>query len=244
MNEFVIVVLYAVLPAFGNLVGALLAERVDPPRWAVGASLHGAAGITIALVSIDLMPRILDALSAWVAVVAFVGGAAISVLLAHAVGATRRVQDNASRAWMVYAAIGADLVADGMMVGAGSAIASALGLMLAAAQALANIPGGFAAGANLRAREVARSRRIATAWLMFVPVLTSAGAAFALLAGSSPQAKTVVLALLLGVLLLATIEDISPEGDAPRPRRWISSACFAAGFGGFVLLSSALAAVD
>lgn len=79
MNEFLIVIGFAVLPAFGNLLGASFAGSVKPPRWVVGATLHGAAGIAIALASIELMPRIVDALSALAVVAAFTFGAAVFV---------------------------------------------------------------------------------------------------------------------------------------------------------------------
>jgi zinc transporter, ZIP family len=48
----------ALLPASGNVIGGLLAESMRTPRWLIGAALHAAAGIAIAVVSIDLMPQI------------------------------------------------------------------------------------------------------------------------------------------------------------------------------------------
>ena len=61
MLEFAKALGFAVLPAIGILVGCLLAESVRSPKWLVGASLHATAGIAIALVSIDVMPRLLAA---------------------------------------------------------------------------------------------------------------------------------------------------------------------------------------
>jgi hypothetical protein len=37
--------------------------------------------------------------------------------------------------------------------------------------------------------------------------------------------------------LLATVEDMLLEADAPRPPRWISTTAFAGGFAAFALLS-------
>jgi hypothetical protein len=47
----------ALPPASGNVIGSLLAESMRTPRWLIGAALHAAAGIAIAVVSIDFMPR-------------------------------------------------------------------------------------------------------------------------------------------------------------------------------------------
>jgi ZIP family zinc transporter len=45
------------------------------------------------------------------------------------------------------------------------------------------------------------------------------------------------LAFVVGMLLLATIEDLVPEADAPQARRSVTTASFAAGFAFFALLS-------
>ena len=66
MLTYLTVLALALLPAGGNIIGSLLAESVHPPKWLVGAALHAAAGIAIALVSIDLMPRILAETAVWV----------------------------------------------------------------------------------------------------------------------------------------------------------------------------------
>lgn len=236
-----VVTAYALLPAIGNLIGSLLAESLRTPRWVVGAALHGAAGIAIALVSIDLMPRILAHTPIGIIMLAFLLGAAATLLITRGVAGVRgRVEQSGARAWMVYVAIAADLVSDGLMTGAGTSVAPGLGLLLAAAQSVANVPGGFAATANLRKHEVARRYRLGMAALMFVPVVVSAVAGFVLLGTASDTGRHAALAFIVGVLLLATIEDIIPEGDAPRPPRWISTASFAAGFAALGLVSAYL----
>jgi ZIP family zinc transporter len=62
---------------------------------------------------------------------------------------------------MVYMAVAADLLADGLITGAGSAAASRLGLLLALTQVFANPPGGFAEMANFRQDGVPCLRRLA-----------------------------------------------------------------------------------
>ena len=57
---------------------------------------------------------------------------------------------------MVYMAVAADLLSDGLMTGAGSAVARRLGLLLGLSQVVANVPGGFAAMANFRDEGVLR----------------------------------------------------------------------------------------
>jgi ZIP family zinc transporter len=232
---------FALLPLLGVLIGSLLAESIRTPKWAVGASLHATAGVAIALVSIDVMPHLLATSAIWVIVLAFLVGAGISVLIASVFGSFRhRPGHGGARAgaWMVYMAVATDLVSDGLMVGAGSAVGSGLGFLLASTQAIANIPGGFAATSNFRDDGMPRSRRFVLLVSIIAPALVSVILGYLVLRGVSDQVQAVALAIFMGLLLLATIEDIVPEGDEPEPPRWISTASFAGGFAVFALLSS------
>jgi ZIP family zinc transporter len=83
MSAFLLVVVVSLLPAGGNIVGGLLAESLRTPSWLIGTALHAAAGVAIAVVSVDLMPRILEATPVWLLVTAFLCGAAFSVVLAQ-----------------------------------------------------------------------------------------------------------------------------------------------------------------
>jgi ZIP family zinc transporter len=234
MSEFATVMLFALLPALGNFTGSLLAESVRTPKWLIGASLHSAAGIAIGVVSFDLMPRILSSTPIWLIVVGFAAGALLSVLLAVAVrqgGGRMRVS---SQAWMVYVAVASDVFSDGLMTGVGSAVATGLGLLLAVSQSVANIPGGFAAAANLRDDGVPRKLRVLISISLVVPVIASAGLGYWLLRGAGGITQHVALAMVVGILLVTTVEDVVPEADAPQPPRWISTAAFA---GGFVLIA-------
>lgn len=238
MTGILTVLAFALLPVCGNLVGSLLAESLRAPRWLIGASLHGAAGIAIALVSIDLMPRIMASTPAWIVFPAFLAGAVISVALFRgSAWARRRAGAGSPGAWMVYIAVWADLVGDGLMTGAGTAVGTELGLLLASSQAVANIPGGFAATANFRDDRLGRKRRIAMSVSLAAPALVAAALGYVLMRGETRLFQDGALAVIVGVLLLATVEDVIPQGDEPRLPRWISTAAFAGGFAAMGLLS-------
>lgn len=241
LTEFLQVLALALLPAIGNLLGALIAEGLTIPRWIVGAALHTAAGIAIALISIDLMPRIMGELSVLSLSIAFFIGAAISFLIARGLAmlGDSRKQTKLS-GWLVCVAIGTDLVSDGLMTGAGAAVEMRLGLLLAATQLIANIPGGFASTANLKSKNVARHVRMSIAGGMFLAVGLSTALGFLFLRDSSEATKMLVLAGMVGLLLLTTVEDIIPEGDAPRPPRWSSTLAFTLGFIGLALAAGYL----
>ena len=232
---------FAMLPPLGVLIGSLLAESIRTPKWAIGASLHATAGVAIALVSIDIMPRLLSGSTISLIILAFLVGAGISLLLANAFGSFRHRPGRGSAsagAWMVYMAVATDLTSDGLMVGVGSAVGSELGFLLASTQAIANIPGGFAATSNFRDDGMPRSRRYVLIASMVTPALFSVILGYLVLRDASGQIQSIALAVFMGILLLATIEDIVPEGDEPEPPRWISTASFAGGFATFGMLAS------
>jgi ZIP family zinc transporter len=120
------------------------------------------------------------------------------------------------------------------MTGVGSAVATGLGFLLAVSQSVANIPGGFAAAANLRDDGVSRSVRVLISVSLVGPVLLSAGLGYWLLRDAGSATQHLALAVIVGILLVTTVEDVVPEADAPQPPRWISTAAFA---GGFVLIA-------
>lgn len=241
MPQMFEVLVFAALPAFGIIIGSILAESIRTPKWLIGASLHTTAGVAIALVSISIMPRLIGVMPIWLISVAFLAGAGISVLIASIWGAFRyRSRTGNISAWMVCMAVATDLVSDGLMVGAGTAVGLQLGFLFAATQSIANIPGGFAATANLRDDEVPKARRMTLSFSMLVPALLSAVLGYYGLRGASSLVHGAVLSVFVGILLLATIEDVIPQGDEPNPPRWVSTTAFALGFVGFLLLFNLL----
>ncbi|RIV84622.1 ZIP family metal transporter [Aurantiacibacter zhengii] len=235
------VLLLALLPAIGNLLGVALAEWRKPPAWLTGASLHMAAGLATGVAAIELVPRSLARGETCIVAVAIIVGALFSVLL---VSLSRRLRGGSSGGdqllWGAYTAVVIDLFTDGLMTGGGSAVTASLGMLLAASQVLGNLPGGFAITAGFREAGVPRRTRLMA--VLSFPLAPIAGgvAGFLLLDGASDATTGFVLALFAGLLLTATIEDLIPEADAPGTSRKLSSPAFAGGFVLLLLMSSYL----
>jgi len=240
MNDFLLVLLISLLPASGNIIGGFLAESVRTPPWVIGAALHTAVGVAIAVISVELMPRILDTTPGWLIATAFFCGAAFSVLLAYSFNEWVSTKPSQSGAWMAYIAIAADLLSDGLMVGAGSAVTRKLGILLGLSQVVANIPGGFAAIGNFRNRQMSRRKRFLILCAFVLPSTVGVCIGYLLLRDAEAYLKHAAIAFVVGILLLATVEDMVPEADAPGASRWISTLAFTLGFVFFVMLSTAM----
>lgn len=225
MDSVFQILLLALLPGVGNFLGGAIAIMTKPPRWFVGVALHAAAGIAIAVISLEVMPRAIERGNPVFLIAAFAGGAVTSIGLAEAVGRWREH----TGAVMVLVATAVDLATDGLMTGAGSSIAATLGVFLAASQVIGNIPTGFAATANLE-----KSAGVGQRWalLLCLPLFPLAAAAlgFVALRHAGEDVQASVLAFMAGLLLLTTIEDTVEQGDEPSPPRRYSSLAFAAGF--------------
>lgn len=223
------VLLLALLPGLGNLIGGMLAMWSRPTDRLVGVALHAAAGIAIAVISLELMPRAVEEGETSALMIAVIGGAIASILIAEWVG---RWRGGAAGAMMVVVATAVDLATDGLMTGAGSSVASGLGLLLAASQVVGNIPNGFAALANL-GDKAARGQKIAILFGLPLIAMAFAGFGFVALRGVDASIQAASLAFMTGVLLLSTVEDTVAQGDEAKPPRRFSSLAFA---GGFVLM--------
>ena len=231
------------LPVLGSLIGVGLAEWREPPAWIVGGALHAAAGLATAVAAVELVPRAIERVEAWILAFALVAGSLGSLIVAkisRSIG--KRLPHKRMRATTVgaYVAIGIDLLTDGLMTGSGGAVAASLGVLLALSQVVGNLPGGFAIAANFRVAAIPRARRLAL--LAAYPLLPPLGAAlgYVALRNAGAVATGIALAFLAGLLLTATIEEIVPEADAPGAPRRVSSPAFAVGFATLLILSASL----
>ena len=241
MGGFLTVLGLALLPAAGNFAGGLLAEWRRPSRALVNRALHAAAGIILAVISIEVMPEALGRAPAWVLALAFLAGGGAYLGVEAAVERWQRGRPGGAGAgagaWMVYVAVAVDLAADGLLIGAGSAVAGRLGLLLALGQVLADLPEGFAVVANFRDKGVGRGRRLLISASFAVPVVLAAGLAFVLLRGRSEAVQMTALVAVASLYALAAVEDMLGEAhESEADNRW-SAASFLSGFALFLLVS-------
>lgn len=245
MNESWWILLLVLLPGGGNFVGGMIAEfwRTSPQllNWA----LHGASGIVIAIVAVELMPEAMGKLAGWWIAAAFAIGGVTYIAIE---GVLERIQwqaggrgkDARTGMWMIYVAVAVDLSSDGLMLGTGSAVSPALALALAAGQVLADIPEGYATVANFRDKKIPRTRRILLSASFFLFVVGAALLSFFLLQGASEAAKMAALVYVAGLLTVAAVEDMLEEAHEARADNRRSILAFVAGFAVFVLVSAGL----
>ena len=142
--------------------------------------------------------------------------------------------------WMIYVAVAVDLFSDGLMIGAGSAVATSLALVLALGQVLADVPEGFATIANFKDKDLPRRQRLILGASFAVPVLLAATLAYVLLRGQGEALKMAALVFTAGLLTVAAVEDMIVEAHESAEDTRGSVLAFVGGFVLFTLVSAGL----
>jgi zinc transporter, ZIP family len=242
LNEYLLVLLFAALPALGNFAGGLLAEFVPLSRLALNLALYSAAGVVVAVVAVELIPRALEAEPAWAIVGAFVLGGAFYTAVDWGI---QRLNDRfgsegGAGQWVIFFGVSVDLFSDGIMVGTGSTVAVGLGLLLALGQVPSDVPEGFSTIANFRRGGVTRRTRLLLSAAFAVPIFLGATLGYWLMRDAPELYKLLLLTFTAGVLSTLVVEELVPEAVEEVPESPLSPLAFIGGFALFTLLSAYL----
>ena len=238
MDELLTVLMLALLPALGNVIGGVVAELTPKSdRWLSGA-LHAAAGVVVAVIAVEIFPEALDVLPAWLIGAAFTAGGLLYLTFDWVVG--HLAASGQDRMWMIYVAIAADLFGDGLLVGSGTSISAGLGVVLAVGQSLADGPEGFAAISTFRANGLPRRQRLLLSVSFALPVLLGALVSFLLLRDRPETWQYTAVVGAGGLLTVAALEEMLLEAHEAAADVRSSTLALILGFAAFVFVSAGL----
>lgn len=240
MNDYLIALALAAIPAVGNFGGGVLAEVFNISKRILSLALHAAAGIVLAVIGVELMPEVLQAEPSWVVILAFLVGGAFAVGVDKAFDVIRaRVPSQRANAgpWMIYFGVAVDLFSDGLMIGAGSTVSLGLGLLLALGQVAADIPEGFAIIATFKDQDTTRRQRLLIAASFAVPVLLGATVGYWVVRGRPELVKLALLSFTAAILVATAVEEIITEAHEKDEDTRLQEFVLIAGFALFMLLS-------
>jgi ZIP family zinc transporter len=220
MDAFLIALSMGMLPAAGYVIGGLIAETFAISEKTLSMALHLAAGAMLAVVSVDLMPRVLEAKPAWAVIMAFVIGGVFFAAMDRGLRVISRVPGatQPTSAWAVLLGVAVELLNDGIMVGIGSTVNVGLGFILALGQLPGNVPEAFATVSLFREQGVGRGLRLLLSLAFVLPVLAGTVIGYMFLNGQPVILKYLILAFTAGVLTTLVVEEIVPlahkDGEA------------------------------
>lgn len=242
MNELLVIFLYSLLPVLGTFAGGLAAEFFQISKKNLSLALHAATGIILAVISVELIPRSLNATTPGIVILAFVAGGVFFVLLDQLINYMQVKSGDLSQstaAWAIFVGTTIDSFTDGLMIGTGALVSLNLGLLLAVGVVSADLPEGFATVAALKDKGIKRKTRILLLISASVPVLIGAAAGYLLVKGQPPIVEYSILAFTAGVLLTVTVEEIIPESHKYGEAR-LAALVLISTFALFALISSYL----
>jgi ZIP family zinc transporter len=219
-------VVFALAPAGLMVVGGVVAAVWPPgPRLRSGIQ-HFAAGVVFAVVAAELLPGVKRQHAPLQTALSF--GLGVALMLGLRRWAEHREAGGGSRRGLL-AAVGLDVLLDGLLLGAGFAAGRRTGLLLTIALATELLSLGLATAATLG--RAAGGRRTAVAATAGVAAVFVAGAAAGerALGSVSPAALAAVLSFGCAALLYLVTEELLVEAHEV-PETSLAAAMFFVGF--------------
>ncbi|MEM6621275.1 MAG: divalent cation transporter [Pseudomonadota bacterium] len=227
MPDYVLAMAYASLAGIAIPIGGALASADwVVPNWLRQEVRHGViafgAGVLIAAIALVLVPEGMEAVSLWVALVAFAAGGAVFCMLDRAI--KRTGGGGAQLMAMVM-----DFLPESLALGAMLSVKPKTGLLLAILMALQNLPEAFNAYREIRTSTHMRPGTI----LLSFAALALLGPAAALVGyfvlQPMPEVLGAIMLFAAGGILYLIVQDIVPQ--APMEKTWAPPLGAVAGFG-------------
>lgn len=221
---------YALIPVLATSAGSVVAAYRPPgPRFR-SAVQHFAAGVVFAAVAGELLPEAMHDR----APIPIIIGFAVGVLTMLGIKVlTRRIEERDSSVGSLptglLAAVGIDLLLDGLLVGIGFTAGAAAGLLITIALTLEVLFLGLSTAASLAQAHVSTGRVIGMTTGLALLILVGALLGATLLAGLSGFALDLVLAFGVAALLYLVTEELLVEAHAV-PETLVATTMFFLGF--------------
>ncbi|MEO8561012.1 MAG: transporter [bacterium] len=246
--------LLSLIPIGATAIGAA-AAAIRPPGPGIRSGIqHFAAGVVFSVVAVELLPDVVRGQSVVSVTVGFVCGIGIMLLLRHLTaaaegdgpdeagdGTPRAIQDQIARATArslpigMLAAIGVDILLDGILLGIAFAAGTKEGVLLTVALSLELLSLGLATSTSLIDRGASRIRSVVIATGLSLSLAIGAVAGDTVLHNAPAAVLAGVLSFGCAALLFLVTEELLVEAHEV-PETPAATAMFFAGFLLFLIL--------
>ena len=226
------VLLFSLIPAATMVLGALLTVLRPPGRLFRSAVLHFAAGVVFSVVAVELLPDIIRKHAPVQLAAGFITGVVLMLVLKNMTRKVEEVNTQASgRPGLpagLLAAVGIDLIIDGIILGVGFAAGQKEGVLLSLALSAELLSLGLATAASITSNgPVARKKVLGIMLILAALFFISAVAGGSLLHQLPDKAMEFVLSFGLAALLYLVTEELLTEAHEEEENAWLTSAFFA-----------------
>jgi ZIP family zinc transporter len=230
-------VVYTAAPVAAMVTGGVIAAFYPPGKRLSSGIQHFAAGVVFAVVAAELLPDVKKQHAPVEMAVSFSLG--VALMLALRILATRlecRESKGGSLPWGLVAAVGLDVLIDGLLLGVGFAVGGGVGVLLAIALGVELLSLGLATAAQIaKESDGNKSRNIAVICGIAAVFAVGALAGGLLLQGLSSEWLAMMLSFGCAALLYLVTEELLVEAHegAESP---VIAAMFFVGFLAIFLL--------
>ncbi len=230
MPDFVrTVAVYALFPALAIVIGAVLAAFRPPSPRMRSVFQHAAAGVVFAAVAGEVLPEARAVHDVAGVIIGFAAGVGLMLIVRALTEPAQGASADSDSPKGLVAAVGVDLVIDGLLVGIGFAAGTEVGLLVTVALTLEVLFLGLATAAALDRAGVRPPQAIATAMGLGALLVVSAVAGAVVLGGLSGTPFAAVLGFGSAALLYLVTEELLVEAHE-APETPLTTAAFFAGF--------------
>ncbi|CAM3448218.1 Transporter [Deinococcus saxicola] len=229
------ILLLTLIPVAATILGGVVASFRPPGPCVRSFVQHFAAGVVFAAVAGELLPEITAGHQPLGVVIGFVLGVGLMLAVRALVGrlepedaeTDEKDADAAPRsATSLLAAVGIDILIDGLLIGVGFAAGERVGTLLVVALTLELLFLGLSVAASLGQRGVARTQSILTVGGLSLLVIVGAAVGGTLLRGLTGLPLEIVLSFGAAALLFLVTEELLVEAHEVKETPWITSAFF------------------
>ncbi len=215
--------LYSLIPLAASTIGGLIAAFWPPGKTLKSVVQHFAAGVVFAAAALELIPKV-QVQSPRVAIAGFAVG--IAAMVALRAGTDRLEKPGSGQTNLgLIAAIGVDVLIDGLVTGAGFAAGEQTGILLTIALTLEFLFLGLSVAVNLR-QGAPKWQVIATPPALSLLTVGGAALGVTMLAGVSAVTLAAVLAFGAVALMYLVTEELLVEAHQSSESPWIASTFF------------------
>jgi len=237
MISFHLIILYTLIPMGLAIVGGMIGFIYQPKPKTFSSLQHFTAGVIIASVSIELLPKILGNHSPWIIIEGFLVGVVFMLFLEKFSQSLATKKGESKFPIGLIVGISIDLLIDGILIGISFLASQTGGILIAISLSFCAFFLNLTVSSTLGQKKSIWGIRLLT--LFFIPLMLPIGALLGwnIVAQFPPSVLMGTIAFSVAALLYVGIEELLAEGHETKDTVWISASFFL-GFLIILLLTS------
>ncbi|MGA8163496.1 MAG: hypothetical protein WB791_00535 [Waddliaceae bacterium] len=226
MIAFHLILLYTLIPLSFAIMGGIIGFLYRPKPKAFSSLQHFTAGVIIASVSVELLPKLLGDHAPWLIAEGFVVGVVLMLLLERFSQSLSKAEGKEGLPVGLIVGTSIDLLIDGILIGIAFFASQLGGLLIAVSLSFCAFVLNLTVSSTLGQKKSALAIQLLT--LFFIPFMLPIGAllGWRVVAQFPPSVLIGIIAFSVAALLFVGIEELLAEAHETKDTLWVSASFF------------------